>query len=825
MPNVFEGDSVRCTLRLTGPVFENAKNAEFVFLNKKDKSEVGRQKAELSAGKGTCEWVPPKVADVTKDPDALSYEVYYQIEYEADGTCQRAMGFAEDITVWTRQVKITAKDPDGKPLPEAKIEVYQGDTCEEGNRTVRRTDSQGTFTFDLRQPAKVLVQFLAPYNLLEWLKGDEQKGRERECKVEKKPYKAEIWSHPAATGKVRHYVNLPESADEPHHGHLLKLRVGAKGDKGKREGLSAQPGDKIHFRIKLSEVKRSDPEVCLKVNGVKVPMPGDREWKGEAELRADSGEAYKPVELDLELGYEGGVQVEIKVGATPDCADQTLTLETWRRLYYELMAPQMLTDKLNAAGTWADGTTGYDLPTAIRSKVTERLAPAFIEYLCHKAHVYADGKAPQGTVYPAAYFGESGDPLLVLCPATALTEPIPFDGGKGKQEIRVLACDKSYYGRSTDAKANMPELHAATATVRASDPGLYVFPYSMANGRKGTIDVSGCEWEALIDDPSPYRVRLEFGPGPQAGDVPAGIGGGKALRVRAAGRDVVVRFAKPRLGNVKTNLAPEERTKIQNFARDLRDALAAAPPTGAALAVSVHGDSGNARRLRRFENVKQALQTAFDALPAVYAHPGLKADGNPKTGPVQLGWFKYKDHHNVEINLPRGSEPGSFVGGLSATSCPVLVEFEILQAFGINGAAWDGRQILCLRTDAPGSCASTVCHELGHSMGMTIMAGRSKEPPGLPPAKHVDNGGVYYLNGTPVGNGLRNSHVGPHCATGVEDLTQPSFAGASGNCILFGEGGAKDTRPNFCETCIGYLKARRLTDIVSDWNSRAADEY
>jgi hypothetical protein len=155
---------------------------------------------------------------------------------------------------------------------------------------------------------------------------------------------------------------------------------------------------------------------------------------------------------------------------------------------------------------------------------------------------------------------------------------------------------------------------------------------------------------------------------------------------------------------------------------------------------------------------------------------------------------------------------------------------------GINGNAGGGQQILLLSGERDAvSTAGTVCHELGHSMGMTIVGSKnSPHPPGMVAPRHVDNGGTYYLNLKDPGpwvNGLRNLHVGGHCANGVSDsdkvdVTTPDRYGTKANfrgwsptdpgtaCIMWGSGGSTaDPRRNYCKTCLDYIRARRLVNV------------
>ena len=50
--------------------------------------------------------------------------------------------------------------------------------------------------------------------------------------------------------------------------------------------------------------------------------------------------------------------------------------------------------------------------------------------------------------------------------------------------------------------------------------------------------------------------------------------------------------------------------------------------------------------------------------------------------------------------------------------------------------------------------------------------------------------------------------------------TPSSFAA----CVMFHAGGTADTRPSYCDVCKDYLKARKLTDIRSDWSGRSNAE-
>jgi hypothetical protein len=240
--------------------------------------------------------------------------------------------------------------------------------------------------------------------------------------------------------------------------------------------------------------------------------------------------------------------------------------------------------------------------------------------------------------------------------------------------------------------------------------------------------------------------------------------------------------------------------------------------------------SGDTTSHKMMENLKKAVTTAFTTHFKVCDKVGRDWSGKVHSGELKPEWFSFEEQQKLTITLPRlhPNDPGS----LAKKDQGIYIEFTFDQCFGINGAAAQNDQILVIPSAdndsipeaAAGGRSGTVCHELGHRMGMTIFSNRSKIPKGMPAAKHVDEaGGLYYLNGSaPYINGIRSVHVGPHCAHGIADpdKVDSALSGKTGSCIMYGSGDpAVDARKNFCPTCTDFIKARKLTSIICDWNS------
>ena len=374
-----------------------------------------------------------------------------------------------------------------------------------------------------------------------------------------------------------------------------------------------------------------------------------------------------------------------------------------------------------------------------------------------------------------------------------------------------------------------PKLTAVTGTVTAAS-GICYFNTRFAD-KGASLIVNGKQWSADVD-PNAYMAEptLEWDTPTQpetAGSADAQV----TVQELVQNLTYTITFNKPLIGHTSTSMSSTHTAGLEGFVRDLLQDETAMRVAGNKVRFKIVSEWGNDRRTTRFNLVKSQLQKHFDAHKQEIAmHPGLDDNGNPRTGPVDVAWIKATRVDQITVTLPTGGtptapRPGDLVGPASATNCPINVEFTAVQHYSINGNSGSGSQIMVLKTDAT-ACAETVCHELGHSMGMTIMAGKSAIPPGMDAAKHVDQaGGFYYVDGTPKTDGRRGIHKGGHCASGLADPSVTDYSSLKGTCIMWGAGGTGITRAAFCATCNTYLRARKLSDVRSAWSSRTAADY
>jgi hypothetical protein len=214
--------------------------------------------------------------------------------------------------------------------------------------------------------------------------------------------------------------------------------------------------------------------------------------------------------------------------------------------------------------------------------------------------------------------------------------------------------------------------------------------------------------------------------------------------------------------------------------------------------------------------------TAIVDATAYPDHPGIGESGN-----IEADWLDFKKGA-YRLGVTLKGTAATLVGPASADKCPIRIELSWLTYYGINGSAGGGQQVMVMdRPDKPIAC--TICHELGHSMGMVPFEsnakGRKKPPPAgmVYPKTILEPGGDAYDD--------THGHAGSHCANGCPDRPVGgaafSFSGKEGTCIMFGSGGdeAEPKRANYCANCTKYIKARRLDDIRTAWPGRDSTTF
>ena len=823
-----------------------AGSVEFVVMH--DAAEVTRVQGSVAAdarapgGKAaTAKYTPPKVAD-----DKASYVLTYKAiadgeEYKSD----------DEINVWPREGKLTSRNEDDtQPLKSFKFKVMQnGAQFGGGFRTSNADPSIETFRLDKGYPFK--LEGVAPYEIV----GDPepQGGKLRDLKSKGKvTFKAEfVDPKRPGDGKIVQWVNLEATAGKNGTdglGSEVVVTVGAEGDRDAAGTVKADPigtaGVYVYVKVKFSgpaarKSLRNAPKTDLAaglnlLDRVAVKEAAtDPEWEftGKVDL-ADAGGVGK---FKLQLGLCGGDSCEVSIGSTKACGDATLTFTNWRKIWYELMAPDVMALRDSTA---EDGTAVRDFPTVLIDALKAGGDPTFVKYQIYRSQSFTAAEAntaAPGSVLPRSFFQRAtGSANCYLLTDYSFTKyPKNFDKGKGARGSLIKGCDVNLFNDGPARDADLTRQFDATSAqadydLAANDPNILWSPNSAFKGGAGAASIRSIKWKAKIADTAPYHgpPSLEFA---SADDPARDDEDGATFTVEELLQNpaaCTVTFKKPRIGHTATSLDTAAKSALQSWLSALwTDAKVR--PHGFKLKIRATGRLGNARRTDRVTAIQNYITTAVAAAPALWKHRGLTPAGALREGVLAAGTDvdMARSHWKlIAVNLPAGADdkPGEFAGALSATHCPVAVELKFEPQHSGLGMAGQGAQkgelLLVIKVDAPVSVADIALHELGHQYGLSKVA---HGLPGLANAADVatDEAEPRYQNVGAKGHFYTGKgHSGGHCAWGLTDAqkARATYNGIRGKCIMYGASSLNDgtrTATGFCTQCSDHIRAQDLSAL------------
>ncbi len=818
--DIFEGSDVIVKATVRKGKLKNA-DAAVVFFH--DGTEKHREATSFANGKLEVTYTAPDVED-----GANSYKLTMKIEY--DGKEHR---YNKTYIVWLKTVDITAKTENDKD-----VEGFHCNMVQKRKKTASpETDAAGKVTVDLVKPTKFTIKDLAPFSILEQKAPTD--GRARELVVQRN-FVAEFKNPTVAdpNDPIKQNVNLV-TADEGRDkkSNVIIFEVGAK------DPADAGEGDVVNIEVKFGlESKRNSPVPKLldEEDAEDVAMEDDGKlYKGLVRLKANAG----PAKFKVDLGLAGGDTCEVRIGGTKDSVDdESLKFVNWRMLDYEVRYPQFMEAEM-AEVDLAAGGKGRDFPEEMKRFADARLGKGFVEYKLLKSCAVADASVEAGTRVPAAYIGNDGAGDNYILTSSWLNSAGHFDPAADNRVNHVSVCHGAY-STYTTVESKTKTLKKKTGKLETTDLD-EIFEFE-PDSAPGTTNLTLRGWEAVITPADHMKAtKLEFvAAGPEAGAVTAGTAQVvETTQTKDSDLDFVdpspapapvaapgVAPGPPPAPVPYTDVSPGDLAKIKAFLIDAMSDEPALRQNENTIKVKVITSGTTAEDNARFASIKAAVEAEFATIDKKIAfHPGLDDNGVARKGALDASWFDFTIKAwrvGVELGTRASAAdpllPGDFVGPKSDTTCPVKYKVRFKSTYAINGNSGGGSQLMVWRDSVPAPWSSTLCHELGHAMGMTAFD--YPVPPGMDAAKNVDNGGPYYKNGSPQGGGLRGLHKGPHCAHGVSrrNLRDNKFKGKQGSCIMWGSGGNDDTRQNWCPTCEAYLRGRQLDDIRSGWAGRAA---
>lgn len=810
---IFAGRTLRLKVSLTrGKPREGG--AEFVLL--KDGEELLRQQAEFKG----------KVAILAdyKTPDVDPEQDCYLLEYYVEVAGERFHG-KHDVRVFARKLRVELEDAkQGGPYLGCPVE-FQG---EGGLLATIKTNREGVAEYRLPSPARVSALVPAPYEVTDWVA---PKGQVLKAKV-KRNFVAQFFAPRPGTEPTKQYVNLP-TQDQGRDGNsdAILFEVGAQGDQDRPERQRiGQEGDPVFVKVVFGrESLRNQPKPILRVPGRTAFESSDhKEWTAELALKANGKATFW-----LNLGLAGGDTCTIKIGSTEACADEEISFVNWRRLYYEVVAPDFMGLEDAVA---SDGTPTFDLPENLRARITTYAEPCFLDYIVHRGHVFEAGAAPANTVFDAAYFGGTrGEQVYVLTDHTFTEYPLPFDRSAAPRCAYLKPCHRTYYSPGTKTK----EVKTDAREFRYALPTDYFLEFS---SRDGSRAIKSIRWETAVpSDQSRLqaapRIRLATTSGPP---VASGIRTTQVVvRDTVSGRSTSLDFGYggDRVARPKKSISTASERRIQALLNQVFDP-ATLRGNGLRVDLEISGAGGSSSDNARLRAVQEAvldeIRTQGHADPIFY-HAGLDLSG--PTPALRSGVLdpatdvELIDHDAFRIVLPNANpeDPGRWVGAVVAAdpgagtlgTCKVKLTIQFEPARDSLGLAGSGPQagenLFVWKLASPDCSGDTLMHELAHSMGLTVMVGWNRPPPGLPYPRTVDE--IDRETGN-KGHIYDNAHggSGSHCASGLDDAAKAGsdYDPADSRCGMLDNGPSSDPSPfnGFCDECQRYTRARDLSDIT-----------
>ncbi|NVZ65062.1 hypothetical protein HX867_23420 [Pseudomonas gingeri] len=764
-------------------------------------------------------------------------------------------GSIEDWIVWPRKAELTSKDvknakpllagfrfqvkQDGRATPWAAPKTYEttGDTA----KVEFPLELGFPFTLEVVPPCKIenpqpqsgrkrsvefsvsfLAVFLSPPRLL----GDGSINT----------YYGSTETANAKALAIKQYVNLTSAVDgQDGRGSAVLIEAGVKGDVGLPDpDKIGKAGRFVFIKVGFTSAasgtlgKRNDPPpglLALPALAARTEVTAMESYTGKVELKEAGGTGR----FKIELGLAGGDVCKVEIGGTEGVVDQTLTFTNWRRLEYELMVPDCMVPDLSP---------DLDFPDSVRQAIVRILEPAFIEYvrIGTKRFGKIDAAPLLGAWQPANYLprkGHGGEGYMLSSHAALYgkknNNPVAFTPSPPSTTMQFMLCDTIL----SDAGSDTPDFTITEQNQRLNFiPLKYLVVEYAANGNKETsINFSTSTWTAQLPDAAfPLQPVLVIAPQVMVADSKP-----KTIKVRETRQNLSVDLLfDTSWGTAITTLASSELAKLDHFFSVTLNNPGAIFAANNEVRIEIHAEQAEpGRKLMRYNAVLAAINERFAAkMPACVEkvnHPGWdSASLSERFDFIVRQWISYETLVSLRVNIPSDTLPGKLLGAkVTAQRCPIVFDLYLRKTQTLGGFASEDFQTLALPQNTA-SMGCVVCHELGHSMGMTIMAADNiKEPPGMTAAKHVDQGGVYYLNGPVAGGGIRLSHRGPHCATGLgADMSKGSYDGLEGTCVMYGRVTKHAPTANFCTTCLEYLKGRNLSDIRKKWETRAnAKDY
>jgi hypothetical protein len=526
---IYENTNLTVKARIDKRDVESIEEVTFKFL--KDGEQFEEKTIPMSQGHHSPDHTTvshtvkaPAVPD-DKDRYFLDYHYFYKVKSAASAESESLQNFPSSrIQVFPRVAQLKVTDKDGKAFPNFEFMVEQDGQRSEVRKTVvsdtpnakGETIPAGSCEFNLGLFPNFRIVPSPPYDIAEETVGT---GRKREIKGAI-GFRA-IFAAPKKAN-IKQYVNYDvENLGQGGYGHAVTIEVGVHPDE--LPFLKADDSNEVHFRVTYGPAgapfvksERDDADHPTKVTKVSdadatatiEEKEAKKKYEGKVKLTDGAGKFV------VGLGKAGGDTCTVEISGSPKfltdnlSSDSTLQFENWRRVYYELLMPDCIQDRVFPPAAQAFEKLGQQL---------------FIEFIQHEAHVFdALEAAGAGTIAEASFLGNASIQaglVYILSPRNWRTMP---RGQAWSEEypgrtLLIIACDALLKWRrdTEDSKKGTSDFSGtvteATCTVNIEDKFSGVF--MPASGDDGSDGIAEIRWTADIskdDSVCKYTPALEI---------------------------------------------------------------------------------------------------------------------------------------------------------------------------------------------------------------------------------------------------------------------------------------------------------------------------
>ncbi|MBX3467556.1 MAG: hypothetical protein KF878_11760 [Planctomycetes bacterium] len=320
---------------------------------------------EISGGTATVRW---KAEGPPADGDARSWRVLAKVTITDDKGKKREQTSPE-LEVYHDWVEVASVRDDGSKVEDASFKLL----VNKRSHAKESTGKAGKVKVADLPPGPLKLEWQKPFALDKYV---EEKGTALKAQLRVGKRARLAWPRGTQKKPHRQLVNLTADAKAPQQGSLVKVQLELEG------GVA---GDKVYVRHSLSPKNSKRNDVVLGLAGATCTS-----WAPEGGVEVTLGGDAPKATVDLEMGKAGGDVVTLEVGGTDQCKDGSVTIQGWRKVWYQISAP---------AGTEPPGM----------QRLIKCMADVFVDYEELKADRVkikeADAGMPAGSWYDAKLVG------------------------------------------------------------------------------------------------------------------------------------------------------------------------------------------------------------------------------------------------------------------------------------------------------------------------------------------------------------------------------------------------------------------------------------